>query len=268
MPVIRTQKSRRAACVVAVFAGTLAGCSSLPGTGGLYEPGEIHVEARQSVLEENVGVVDERSRELRERFNALERLYVDLVQQSSTNADRLIRIEEQLSIISGSSASAASMVELTADVRKIKDELAAFEERVFSIELAGGVGGGRQTVSQNGPTAATEAPLEDDATMPVAAAEEPEEPKFGVHLGSYRSMDQIPGSWAAFRRVFVDEVGGLDPRVYTQTQEGIGDFMRLIAGPLDTMADAEALCISIKGRAREQYCEASEYQGEPLGASN
>ncbi len=254
-------RALRRACVV-LLPISLGGCLFGSGSEDLYKPGDIHIEARQETLSQDVSTVDERSRELKERFNALERLYVDLIRETEQQNSRLAAIEDKVNQISGTSASSASLTRLSNEITELQTAVKAFEGRLFSIELNG------VPRSQSGSLSPLEASANsavgDSGAGTVTADADPDRIRFGVHLGSYRSLDQVPGSWAAFQRVFDLELGSLNARVYTQTQAGIGDFLRLIAGPLETQKDAESLCRTIKARAREQYCETSEFQGDPL----
>lgn len=242
----------------------LVGCSGSSGISSLFEPGPVHVEARQEKLEGDVDSVGEQYRVLKDRFDALERLYVDLARNTREQQDRLGHIEANIGALTGTAASQAALTRLASEIADLQETLKGIDTRLFSIELNGPALAPQRSdsISPDGEQAdATEA---GGSETPVETEADPDRVQYGVHLGSYRSMDQVPGSWNGLSNAFADELAGLQPRTYSQSLQGIGDLVRLIAGPVETQSDAESICEAIKLRGREQYCEATEYQGDPL----
>jgi hypothetical protein len=75
-----------------------------------------------------------------------------------------------------------------------------------------------------------------------------------VHLASYRSPKNAARGWATLKKSYGSLLGGLNPSVErVNLGRGKGVFYRLKAGPLDSQAQAKALCGKLK--RRRQYCQ-------------
>jgi len=262
--------------IVAALAMTLSACG---GSSNLWQGQEVLVEARQTVLERDVYNVSDDNRELKDRFNALERLYVELVRQHRTQTSKMAALEAVVSKVEADPEAAARLIRVRSDVTVIREQMKKLENRVFSVEMS------EQSVASNAPAqqpvvVATAQPAATSttpvgampasvqpgtATVPVNNNAQPAQTFYGVHLASYRSQDQVSSGWSGLTQTFGGDLEGLTPLIYTQSQEGIGTFLRLIAGPLINEQEATALCSRIRQSASEQYCRVSEYQGEPVG---
>lgn len=261
------QSSFAAKCFRAVLlTGMLIGLSACASQ-NLWQGEEVLVEARQQALEQNVGFVSEDHRELRDRFNALERLYVELVQHVRAQEALLSDMGRKVATVEKDPQVEASVNRVRNDVSVMRDQLKKLENRLFSIEMA--EASEPSFVAEAAPTGRAEtnadasAPVSADAT-PVGNVERNEESFFGVHLASFRSRDQVSSGWANLAQTYAGDLQGLTPLLYIQSQEGIGTFMRLVAGPLINEQEADALCTRIKRISADQYCRVSEYQGEPI----
>ncbi len=258
----------RKAAFVAVSSLVLTACMG-GGTSNLWQGQEVLVEARQEVLEQDVYAVSDNHRELKDRFDALERLYVELVQQVRARDQKMAELEAHVNKVQQDPQLAASMRKVSSDVSAMRREMKTLENRVFSVELSD-----PSSVSpinqQQAPTGAAETdaavkPGEAVGTPVAASAPPSQKVFFGVHLASYRSQDQVSSGWSGLEQNFGMDLNGLTPLIYTQSQEGIGTFLRLIAGPLINEQEATDLCGRIRQNANEQYCRVTEYQGEPIG---
>ena len=263
----RLVRSRRAA-FVAVSCFTLSACMGGGSGGNLWQGQEVLVEARQEVLEQDVYVVSDNHRELKDRFDALERLYVELAQQVRSRDKQMSELEAHVNKVQQDPQLAASMRKVSSDVSAMRREMKTLENRVFSVELSD-PSVTTSSVMQQAPTGGAETsaavkPSEVSGT-PVSSAAASQKVFFGVHLASYRSQDQVSSGWSGLEQNFGMDLNGLTPLIYTQSQEGIGTFLRLIAGPLINEQEATDLCGRIRQTATEQYCRVTEYQGEPVG---
>lgn len=252
----------------AVAALMLSACGSTD----LWQGEEVFVEARQEALEQNVSYVSEDHRELRDRFNALERLYVELVQHLRAQEAQIAQLNSKVGSVEKDPQLEASVGRVRNDVAVMRDQLKKLENRIFSVEMSE-ASAPSFDASTSAPTGRAETgadatvpavPAESDAT-PVSNVTRNEEAFFGVHLASYRSRDQVNSGWSNIAQTFASDLQGLTPLVYVQSQEGIGTFMRLVAGPLINEQEADALCTRIKQVSPDQYCRVAEYQGEPIG---
>jgi hypothetical protein len=109
------------------------------------------------------------------------------------------------------------------------------------------------------PTFATEATVfENEAEGDIKT----ESVLFGVHLASYRHMDEARAGWRQLQRENPEELGLLEPRVEEITVEGKGQFLRLIGGGFASRDKAEALCGQIKSKGL--FCTVESFEGERL----
>lgn len=241
------------------------------GTQNLWQGEEVLVEARQEALEQNVGFVSEDHRELKDRFDALERLYVELVRHVQAQETQISAMSQKMATVEKDPQVEASVNRVRNDMTVIRDQLKELENRLFSMEMADA--SEPAFVAEAAPTgraetaadAGTSTPVIADDATPVANVERNDESFFGVHLASFRSRDQVDSGWSNLAQTFAGDLQGLTPLLYIQSQEGIGTFMRLVAGPLINEQEADALCTRIKRVSPDQYCRVSEYQGEPIG---
>lgn len=269
----------RGAAIVASLALTVSACG---GSQNLWQGEEVLVEARQVTLERSVVGVSEDNRELKDRFNALERLYVDLVHHVRSQDETLASLEKQLGNIQKDPETETALRRVRNDLSGVRKEVKALENRLFSVEMTDRPINMNQTAPsqqqstpaqqdpENAPTGAADSTGADVQTgslgTPVAQAPQTNNGKtyYGAHLASYRSRDQVSSGWSSLYRAFASELDGLTPLIYVQSQEGIGTFLRLIVGPMEREADAQLLCENIRATGGEQYCRVSEYQGEPI----
>lgn len=276
--------------IVACFSLALSACG---GTGDLWQGEEVLVEARQVNLERSVVGVSEDNRELKDRFNALERLYVDLVRHVRSQDQTLESMEKKLANFQKDPETETAIRRMRNEMSGMRKDVKALENRLFSVEMternvnypSNSQPAQQQPASQqqqqqqpsstpaqqpdSAPTgtSTTGADVQTgDLGTPVAPQPQQQNNRtyYGAHLASYRSKDQVSSGWSAIYRAFTSELEGLKPLVYVQSQQGIGTFLRLIVGPMDRPEDAELLCENIRSVGGEQYCRVSEYQGEPI----
>ncbi|WP_286831116.1 MULTISPECIES: SPOR domain-containing protein [Kordiimonas] len=280
----------RKGAIVACMALLTSACG---GTGNLWQGEEVLVEARQVTLERSVEGVSEDNRDLKDRFNALERLYVDLVKHVRSQDQALSNMEQKLASLQKDPETEAALRRVRNDLSGVRTEIKSLENRLFSVEMIDrnaayqtkAPGKTQQQQQSSQPQAASQPAVDNTQTAPTGTsqtgadvqtgtidngtpatndAQDDSRTYYGAHLASYRSKDQVDSGWSALYRAFASQLEGLSPRIYTQNQEGIGTFLRLIVGPLEREEDAELLCDNIRAVGGEQYCRVSEYQGEPL----
>ncbi|MFC2953793.1 SPOR domain-containing protein [Marinicaulis aureus] len=85
---------------------------------------------------------------------------------------------------------------------------------------------------------------------------------FGVHLASYRHMEEARTGWRQLQRENPDELGLLEPRLEGVDVEGKGRFLRLIGGGFASKDKAEVLCGQLK--AKGLFCSVASFEGERL----
>lgn len=85
---------------------------------------------------------------------------------------------------------------------------------------------------------------------------------WGVHLASYRRMEEASAGWQKLQRDNPDELGLLEPRIERVSIEGKGAYLRLVGGGFSSREKATALCdeLAMKG----VFCRVSNFGGERL----
>ncbi len=85
---------------------------------------------------------------------------------------------------------------------------------------------------------------------------------WGVHLASYRRMDEASAGWAKLQRDNPDELGLLEPRIERVAIDGKGAYLRLVGGGFSSREKAKALCdeLAMKG----VFCRVANFGGERL----
>jgi hypothetical protein len=85
---------------------------------------------------------------------------------------------------------------------------------------------------------------------------------WGVHLASYRKMEEASAGWAKLQRDNPDELGLLEPRIERVAIDGKGAYLRLVGGGFSSREKAEALCeeLAMKG----VFCRVASFGGERL----
>jgi len=255
----------------AIIAGLVLSISACGSTESLWQGEEVLVAGRQEVLERNVYNVSDDHRELKDRFNALERLYVELVHQMRAQSGQVAELTSEVAKVEADPEAAARLTRVRGDVTAMREQMKKLENRVFSVEMSEQSAGfdssaiptSAPTTSAGGGQASTQ-PISNTPVVAVNNNAQSQQTFYGVHLASYRTNDQVGSGWAGLIQSFSGDLEGLTPLIYTQSQEGIGTFLRLIAGPMINEQEADALCTRIRQTASEQYCRVSEYQGEPV----
>jgi hypothetical protein len=85
---------------------------------------------------------------------------------------------------------------------------------------------------------------------------------WGVHLASYRRMEEANAGWQKLQRDNPDELGLLEPRIERVTIDGKGAYLRLVGGGFSSREKAAALCeeLAMKG----VFCRVANFGGERL----
>lgn len=117
--------------------------------------------------------------------------------------------------------------------RIVSDE-SGLEARLAAIESAFG-----PVTASISPQSANEPAYQAPATSSF--------PKVGIHLASYRDMENVQRGWAELKTGNSDLLSDLELKVTDYRSGSDGVYKRLIAGPLDP-AVAESRCASLKDR--------------------
>lgn len=106
--------------------------------------------------------------------------------------------------------------------------------------------------------ASTDAVFENEADGEIAT----ESVLYGVHLASYRRLEEAREGWTKLQRENPDELGLLEPRIQRVDIPDKGVFVRLIGGGFSSAEKASALCARLK--PKDVYCDVSDFSGQRL----
>lgn len=100
------------------------------------------------------------------------------------------------------------------------------------------------------------------APMRAASGESLHSILFGVHLASYKHMDNTRRGWTIFQEKYPAQFAAKQARAEKVDLGAKGEFLRLRAGPYASMADAAKVCDVL--HADGLYCVAQGFGGRPL----
>ena len=86
--------------------------------------------------------------------------------------------------------------------------------------------------------------------------------RHGIHLASYRLLENAQSGWSQLRERHRDLLGAMDARLETTHLDGRGIYLRLKVGPYDNAAAAARACQVFL--ASEDYCMPVDFSGQPL----
>ncbi len=118
---------------------------------------------------------------------------------------------------------------------------------------------------------AAEPPASADAVFPGATGEmmsgEPAAAErsvlFALHLASYRTEASAEAGWRIISAESPESLEGLHPRIETvDLGPDRGVYLRLKAGPVDSSADASALCAALIDSGH--YCKTADFEGREI----
>ena len=85
---------------------------------------------------------------------------------------------------------------------------------------------------------------------------------WGVHLASYRHVDDASAGWKKLQRENPDELGLLEPRIEKVAVEGKGEYLRLVGGGFSSREKAKALCDTLASKG--VFCRVATFGGDRL----
>ena len=85
---------------------------------------------------------------------------------------------------------------------------------------------------------------------------------WGVHLASYRRVEEASAGWAKLQRDNPDQLGLLEPRIERVAIDGKGAYLRLVGGGFSSREKATELCDTLS--AKGVFCRVANFGGERL----
>jgi len=86
--------------------------------------------------------------------------------------------------------------------------------------------------------------------------------RHGIHLASYRLLENAQSGWAELQVRHGTVLGDMHARLETTHLDGRGTYLRLKAGPYDNARDAAEACRVIQ--ESDEYCMPVDFSGQPL----
>ena len=233
------------AAVFSLFIG-LSACSS-SSSNRIDVAKNLGVSTGMPEVELRVEDLTASHRQIRDRFGALETLYIDLRKSTSEQSDMVGEVKRLMT----------ENTDLKRDLTAIKIRLQKSEtlssvlvDRVKALE-----GGKKLSFNQTEQGSG-------DASDSSMIESTPERPLYAVHLASFRDTAQINTGWSSLREKFPKVLGKLNAKVETSTLPQLGSFLKLLAGPFMSQSEAKTLCDALQ--LKNQYCKPAPYQGDNI----
>lgn len=124
----------------------------------------------------------------------------------------------------------------------------SLDDRVARIEDA--FGPATASLGQSGKLPARSAEMNPVSEPADPAPKQAAAPKtgiaYGIHLASYRDEKNARAGWEEIKTAHARELSGLEPYIRLFDAGKDGTYRRLLAGPVSSRADADALCQELK----------------------
>jgi small-conductance mechanosensitive channel len=236
----------------------------------IWQSDEVLLQAWQTQVDRNLEGIHDQQKELNEKFHTLEQLYISLTKdiegKPALQVQSTVNTEREIPSTNAVSSRHDDFDKIEQTLKSIAQSLEQLGERVYAVELASAKNVQTkivETLDSQAETSDGSFVETDIPNVPILPSNEGEVLIYGIHLGSYRSREQVPGAWQDLVSSY-SEIDQLKAKIYIQNQEGVGTFLRLIAGPFDTNEAATVACGRITQVSADQYCKVSEFQGEDL----
>ena len=187
-------------------------------------------------------------RQIRDRFGALETLYIDLRKSNTEQSDMVDEVEN---IMTENEVLKRDLLAVKTRLQRSETLSNRLMDRITALETA--IADNRKT--SMGSTSG-------GSGGQGVANSTPEKPLYAVHLASFRESSQINTGWTSLRNKFPRTLGGLNAKVETSTLPQLGSFLRLLAGPFASLSEAKSLCDSLQ--LQNQYCKPAPFMGETI----
>jgi len=86
--------------------------------------------------------------------------------------------------------------------------------------------------------------------------------RHGIHLASYRLMENAESGWWELKARFPSVLDDLEPRLEIAQIRSQGEFLRLKAGPYDSANEAISACAVLE--SVQVFCQPVDFSGQPL----
>ncbi|MEL7485793.1 MAG: SPOR domain-containing protein [Pseudomonadota bacterium] len=256
-------------CATVFAAAALSACSTL-GISGDRQPADITGDTPD---------------EVNWSFANATKLQSEIAQLKSENA----RLRTQLKAVERQKSEAERAAALSAENGAARDAQEAAREAARA-QAAAAAGADRSPALKTAVVAAADAdqaladappPVSDSPRLvqPSFSDEQPvfenEAPNgdirlssvlYGVHLASYRAVDEARAGWQELQRENPDELGLLEPRIERVSVPERGVFLRLIGGGFSSKDKAASLCQRLK--QKQLYCAVASFDGERLSLAD
>lgn len=187
-------------------------------------------------------------RQIRDRFGALETLYIDL---RKSNSEQSNMVDDFNSLVTENAALKRDLLAVKTRLQRSETLSNRLMDRIDALETASQ---DNQKTSMNSSSGSSIGQGNVSST--------PEKPLYAVHLASFREASQINTGWTSLRKKFPRTLGGLNAKVETSSLPQLGSFLRLLAGPFVSLSEAKTLCDSLQ--LQNQYCKPAPFMGENI----
>lgn len=194
-------------------------------------------------------------RQIRDRFGALETLYIDLRKSTSEQSSMVGEVKRLMTENKSLQRELLAMKTRQQKTETLADRLI---DRVKALET----GKGQAKKTSMAPTMRESSEGTEGVSDSSLVEPSSEKPQYAVHLASFRDTAQINTGWSSLQEKFPHVLGGLTARIETSTLPQLGSFLRLLAGPFVSLSEAKTLCDSLQ--LKNQYCKPAPFMGENI----
>lgn len=233
--------------VVAFFA-LLTGLSACSTSQGIQVADNLGATTGLSDVSLRVEDLSSSHRKMRNRFGALETLYVDL---TKAHADQTNTVDEVKRLLKENDTLKRDLIDVRTRLQRSEVVSTGLSARIKALETS------MKDVAQNSGSSSTQNRREMVSNKSTA-----DTPLYAVHLASFREKSQINSGWVSLRKKFPQTLGGLSAKVETSNLPQLGSFLRLLVGPFASLAEAKSLCDSLQ--LQNQYCKPTPFKGENM----
>ncbi|WND02160.1 SPOR domain-containing protein [Temperatibacter marinus] len=214
------------------------------GAQDLWQGGDVKTRASSERNTLEIAYNKDQDREMTDRLNALEGLYIDLMREVKTQNEAVATMTRLMETQKQQSIDADELGRVSNAIRVLDGKMNQALNRISKTEMFLGKSSSRQ--QQN----ATPQMIGDGN-------------QFAARIGNYRSEAQVKAAWDKLKSRYSNELSGLTPITSTIEDPTIGKLINLMVGPFASSSDANALCNSLKAKG-EPACSVAKYQGKAI----
>lgn len=216
------------------------------GADDLWQGGEVKTKAATQLNAIHIDEAKDKQREMTDRLNALEGLYIDLMREVKTQNTKVAEMTSMMTQQKRQNLDASKLNGLANSVRLLESKMNQAISRISKTEMFLG-----KSSSQK------QAPVEKGPENIGDGSQ------FAAQVGSFRTDEQVTSAWDKLKAKYSSEIRGLSAVKANVDIPNVGQYIRLLIGPFSSSSDAQSLCQALKAKG-EPSCTVSPFKGKSL----